>query len=67
MLDYFRQQLLAAGMAPQEVSTFEDEAEAVRAGLAQARPGDLLLVLAPPEIGLPELQAARNHSKGQNA
>ena len=58
MLDYFRHRLLACGKATEEVSSFEEEVESIRAGLTHASAGDLLVVLAPPEIALPALQAA---------
>ncbi|MFW6339389.1 MAG: Mur ligase family protein [Wenzhouxiangella sp.] len=52
MLDYFRQKVLAAGALPSQVTTFADRAQAIRTGLDQAVNGDLVLVLAPPEVAL---------------
>jgi len=57
MLDYFRQKLIEAGSSPEKVTTFEDETGAIRDGLSRAGEGDLLVVLAPPEVGLPTLAA----------
>jgi len=57
MLEYFRNKLIDAGTAPARITTSEDEARAVRAGLDRAATGDFLLVLAPPEVSLPILSA----------
>jgi UDP-N-acetylmuramyl tripeptide synthase len=52
MLDHFRQKLLSAGAPADGITTFSDRAQAIRAGLDRAVSGDLLLVLAPPEVAL---------------
>jgi len=63
MLDYFRQQLIDAGVSPNQITCCHDEAEAVRIGLNQASDGDVLLVLTPHDVASPVYQAAAEANK----
>lgn len=56
MLKYFRQRLRAEDVSDERIDTFIDREAAVQHGLACSRPGDLLIILGPPDLVLPIVQ-----------
>lgn len=59
MLAYFQARLIDQGVASENVACHIDRVEAIRAGLALAEAGDLLLVLGHPEVAIPLLAAGQ--------
>ncbi len=56
MLQCFEDEMRSAGVPDTRMRTERDPAAAIRIGLAMARPGDLLVVLADPSLALSVLQ-----------
>lgn len=56
MLKYFRQRLRAEDVSDERIDTFIDREAAVQHGLACSQPGDLLIILGPPDLVLPIVQ-----------
>lgn len=63
MLSYFRRRLVDGGASSDAIRCHLDRAEALHAGLAAAKPGDLLVVLGHDEIAIPILQARKNEPR----
>lgn len=55
MLDHFEARLLACGVLPSVILVSRDPEKAIRAGLERGKAGDLVVVLALPDVALPVL------------
>ncbi len=61
MLSHGLDRLLRAGVSPDAVRVEPDPVTAVRVALEAAEPGDLLVMLVEPAIGLPAIEQRRKH------
>jgi hypothetical protein len=59
MLAGFVEAMKAQGVADSAIEVVPDQAEAIRRGLADAQPGDLVVLLAEPWVALPLLESMR--------
>lgn len=63
MLALFRSELEAAGVDPQAIHIERDHGDAIRRGVAEARPGDLVVINASTSFAVPLLQQLEAQSR----